>query len=238
MEPIPEMMFRFDCTRCENFSFCQKCYKANTTHTHRFKKQKVPLGQGPPANSSELIAKAYMQCCTCKKSLLDLSKRIFVCETCSPDLKEGDALLWCRKCHESTEHEHKRTKLKPPSDEQNTGEVAEETQRYLDNLFEDYHNLDCEDVIGSGTIKTRFGYQKVTKEDFGLTDEEILLLDDRALNQLVSIKHYRPFRHNARAEADEDQAGHEVVYDKKRREQKDKPVNIHRVIALKKQFKN
>jgi len=38
MDPIPEQMFRFDCLRCDNFSFCQKCYKANTTHVHRFKK--------------------------------------------------------------------------------------------------------------------------------------------------------------------------------------------------------
>ena len=38
MEPIPELMYRFDCTRCDNFTFCMKCYKANTTHAHRFKK--------------------------------------------------------------------------------------------------------------------------------------------------------------------------------------------------------
>ena len=49
-------------------------------------------------------------------------------------------------------------------------------------MFEDYHNLDCEDVIGGGAIKARFGYQKVGKADFGLTDEEIFLMDDRALN--------------------------------------------------------
>ena len=49
-------------------------------------------------------------------------------------------------------------------------------------MFEDYHKLDCEDVIGTGQIKTRFGYTKVSKEDFGLTEEEILLMDDKALN--------------------------------------------------------
>ncbi len=58
-----------------------------------------------------------MQCCECKKSLLELSKRIFVCETCSVDVKAGDAMLWCKKCHEETEHEHKRTKLKPGHNE-------------------------------------------------------------------------------------------------------------------------
>lgn len=44
MEAIPEQMYRFDCTKCENFTFCLKCYKANTSHSHKFKKQKVPLG--------------------------------------------------------------------------------------------------------------------------------------------------------------------------------------------------
>ena len=103
-------------------------------------------------------------------------------------------------------------------------------------MFEDYHKLDCEDVIGTGQIKTRFGYTKVSKEDFGLTEEEILLMDDKALNQLVSIKHYRPFRHQT-AEGQDGDAGEELVRDNKRRQYKDKPVNIHRVIALKKQFK-
>ncbi len=71
----------------------------------------------------------------------------------------------------------------------------------------------------------------MSKEDFGLTEEEILLMDDNALNQIVSIKHYRPFRHNAMGE---EQPEEEVYFDKKRRMIKDKPVNIHRVIALKK----
>lgn len=75
----------------------------------------------------------------------------------------GDAVYWCKKCFENTEHEHKRTKLKPTSGElgMSSGknkEDGEETTRYLDNLFEDYHNLECEDVIGGGAIKARFGY--------------------------------------------------------------------------------
>ena len=113
-------------------------------------------------------------------------------------------------------------------------EKGEETQRYLDNLFEDYHNLDCEDVIGGGAVKTRFGYQSVAKDDFGLNEEEILLMDDKALNQLVSIKHYRPFRHLPPGADTQEQP---EVFDKKRRNYQDKPVNIHRVINLKKQFK-
>lgn len=43
---------------------------------------------------------------------------------------------------------------------------------------------------------TRFKYTQVSKEDFGLNDDEILLLDDRKLNEIVSLKQYRPYREN------------------------------------------
>jgi len=66
-------------------------------------------------------------------------------------------------------------------------------KEYLDSLFEEYYNLDCEDVIGGGQVVTRFKYTKVAKEDFGLTEEEIFLLDDKQLNKLVSLKNYRAY---------------------------------------------
>ena len=88
-----------------------------------------------------------MQCSVCNKSLLDLSKRVFTCEVTN--------LFWCKQCYENTDHEHKRTKYKGG---QETLGTNEDSQRYLDNLFEDYHKLDCEDEIGGGAIKTRFGY--------------------------------------------------------------------------------
>ena len=90
---------------------------------------------------------------------------MFTCEPCSQNVTLGDAVYWCKKCYETTEHEHKRTKLKPTQRElaatsggDEHGEKDAETQRYLDNLFEDYHALECEDVIGGGAIKARFGY--------------------------------------------------------------------------------
>ena len=51
--------------------------------------------------------------------------------------------------------------------------------------------MDYEDIIGGGSVKTRFKYRKVLAEDFGLTEEEILLLDDVQLNKLVSLKKMR-----------------------------------------------
>ena len=186
LKPIPEEMFRFDCAQCDNFTFCHRCYKKNSTHLHKFKKFRVPRGQGPPENHSELIAKAFMLCCECGDNLLDLSKRVFVCKQCSPNLEEGDALYWCKKCYEKTQHEHKREKLKGgegnPFAKNKGKDATEEKSRFLDNLFEEYHNLDYEDVIGGGSVKTRFRYTNVPKADFGLTEEEIFLLDDHKLN--------------------------------------------------------
>jgi len=53
-----------------------------------------------------------MCCHECKESLIDVSKRVFICRTCSPDLSAGDAVYFCMKCNASSKHEHKREKLK------------------------------------------------------------------------------------------------------------------------------
>jgi predicted amidophosphoribosyltransferase len=53
-----------------------------------------------------------MLCSVCEESLLDLSKRVYTCKECSLDASQGDMIYWCNKCKESTEHEHKRSKLK------------------------------------------------------------------------------------------------------------------------------
>jgi len=82
-------------------------------------------------------------------------------------------------------------------------------------LLEEYYNLDFEDVIGGGSVKTRFKYRKVASADFGLTEDEILLLDDNQLNRLVSLKKYRPYLEGREAEGD---------------------VNIHRIINIKKTY--
>jgi len=119
-----------------------------------------------------------MLCHVCRDSLLDVNKRVYICRECSTDPEAGDAVYWCKKCKESTEHEHKREKYKGhvlPED--NT--KANPKEKYLDNLLQEYYNLDCEDIIGGGKVKARFKYRSVAKEDYGLTEEEIYLLDDR-----------------------------------------------------------
>jgi len=55
----------------------------------------------------------------------------------------------------------------------------EEKTNYLDKLLEDYYNLEYEDIIGGGSVKTRFKYRKVAPKAYGLTDDDLLLLDDK-----------------------------------------------------------
>ncbi len=39
--------------------------------------------------------------------------------------------------------------------------TEEEKKQYLESMLEDYYNLEYEDIIGGGNIKTRFKYRKV-----------------------------------------------------------------------------
>jgi protein KRI1 len=91
------------------------------------------------------------------------------------------------KCKDEKKHEHKLEKMKglPGEDGNKHGGKdkeamnEEEKQDYLDTLLEDYYNLEYEDIIGGGTVKTRFKYRKVAPKSFGLTEDEVLLLDDK-----------------------------------------------------------
>jgi hypothetical protein len=90
--------------------------------------------------------------------------------------------------------------------------------------------VEYEDIIGGGSVKTRFRYRKVANADYGLTDEEILLLEDNQLNRLVSLKKYRAYADMADEEVEEGEI------EKKKRRQIDGEVNIHRIKHVKRQF--
>ena len=62
----------------------------------------------------------------------------------------------------------------------------------MSKLLGEYNKLDYEDDIGG--FKTRFHYRTVGKEDYGLSTDEILRLNDKELNQLVGLKRMAPYR--------------------------------------------
>ncbi|XP_019198195.1 PREDICTED: protein KRI1 homolog [Ipomoea nil] len=65
-------------------------------------------------------------------------------------------------------------------------------QAVKDQLMEEYYKLDYEDVIGD--LKTRFKYKPVNAKRFGLSTEEMLMLDDKELNQYVPLKTLAAYR--------------------------------------------
>lgn len=62
----------------------------------------------------------------------------------------------------------------------------------LEKDLEELYKLDYEDTIGD--LKTRFKYKPVQPRKFGLTPEAVLLLDEKELNQYVSLKKLAPYR--------------------------------------------
>jgi protein KRI1 len=70
-------------------------------------------------------------------------------------------------------------------------------QALLDKMVDEYYNLDHEDVIGGGQVKTRFHYAKVQPQSFSLSAEEILLATDSELNAFMSLKKLAPYRQDS-----------------------------------------
>ncbi|KAG4990312.1 hypothetical protein JHK87_023769 [Glycine soja] len=59
-------------------------------------------------------------------------------------------------------------------------------------MMDEYYKLDYEDTIGD--LKTRFKYAKTKSSRFGLSASEILLMDDKELNQYISLKKLAPYQ--------------------------------------------
>ncbi|CAN4080578.1 unnamed protein product [Withania somnifera] len=103
-----------------------------------------------------------------------------------------------------TEGDHEKT----TDDNKGSGddnEVAEEGKRkkkrkrintamkeVREQLMEEYYKLDYEDTIGE--LKTRFKYRPVKAKRFGLAPEEVLMMEDKELNQYVPLKKIAPYR--------------------------------------------
>ncbi|KAL7606015.1 hypothetical protein Lser_V15G15045 [Lactuca serriola] len=100
----------------------------------------------------------------------------------------GDGFLATRektlkgKIDNSHDEEDKKKKRK-------RSEVEEEA---IKKELEEYYKLDYEDTIGD--LKTRFKYRPVNKNTYGLKAKEILVVDDKELNQLVPLKKLATYR--------------------------------------------
>lgn len=87
------------------------------------------------------------------------------------------------------------------------GDKKKDFNEYLD----EYYQLDYEDMVGD--LPTRFKYSRVKPSTFGLTPVEILLADDKDLNEFVSLKKFATYR------APEEQMHDIQKYSKKNRVQ-------------------
>lgn len=76
-----------------------------------------------------------------------------------------------------------------PSESQN---VPEDLREDVNRLVDEYYNLDYEDIVGG--VPMRFMYKQVEPESFDLGPEDILGMDDKDLNSLVSLKYLAPYR--------------------------------------------
>ncbi|XP_030461624.2 uncharacterized protein LOC115681724 [Syzygium oleosum] len=65
-------------------------------------------------------------------------------------------------------------------------------KRAEEAMMEEYYKLDYEDTIGD--LKTRFKYAKTKPNRYGLSTPEILMMDEKELNQYVSLKKLAPYR--------------------------------------------
>ncbi|KZV42821.1 hypothetical protein F511_29640 [Dorcoceras hygrometricum] len=83
---------------------------------------------------------------------------------------------------EEGHNESKRSKKRKPSE-------IEKAVR--EQLMEEYYKLDYEDTVGD--IKTRFKYKPVKPRRYGLSPYQILKMDEKDLNQYVSLKKLAPY---------------------------------------------
>ncbi|TRY50121.1 KRR1 interacting protein 1 [Cryptosporidium tyzzeri] len=145
----------------------------------------------------------WWQCDGCLKEILP-NKKKFDCKVC-------ENFTLCKCCCRNTNHEHPLEKSRVPEpinkefNDNEEAEIEEMTNsnrlnlRYGDNekinsLLDEYYSLHFEDVLDNGKMPVRFKYTNVEKNDYGLSVEDILSMDDKALNQHISLKKLAPYR--------------------------------------------
>ncbi|CAD6338947.1 unnamed protein product [Miscanthus lutarioriparius] len=106
-----------------------------------------------------------------------------------PDFDKEDELLGLPKGWASDQSKEESTATEAKGAK---GKISLKDKVELEKEMEEYYKLDYEDTIGD--IKTRFKYKQVKPNSFGLSTYDILVSDDKDLNQYVSIKKLAPYR--------------------------------------------
>lgn len=140
----------------------------------------------------------WWQCDGCLKEILP-GKKKFDCTVC-------ENFTLCKSCCRNTDHEHplEKSRVPEPKVEGGSGSSENADSNRLDlsygddervnSLLDEYYGLHFEDVLDNGKMPVRFKYTKVDKDDYGLSVEDILSMDDKELNQHISLKKLAPYR--------------------------------------------
>jgi len=185
---LKEGKIKYECKTCEDYTLCKKCFKKKG-HEHQMKKDIVPKGCSPPENADDLIKKVteeqeenILKCSRCKKIIVE--NRYYICKEDS--CKD---LIFCKDCRGLGKiiHEHKLTKYIIPEETKDENENKKTNKEKLEELIDQKANYNIDDII-DGKLGTKFHYTKVPKENSGLTDDMLLLLDDKILNKYLPLK--------------------------------------------------
>ncbi|PWA58371.1 Kri1-like, C-terminal [Artemisia annua] len=90
---------------------------------------------------------------------------------------------------EAKEEEETEIKEGKKKRKRKTSKLEEE---FIKKQLEEFYKLDCEDTIGD--LKTRFKYKPVKENNYGLKAKDILVVDDKELNQLIPLKKLATYR--------------------------------------------